>query len=201
MPVVRQPDPIIRHLTTRRHLITEPVPYNWYFVIIRSHCGPHVGWILTVISPIDQFNLISLPVENHHVIERFTRWLDEFRQVKTWSISHVLWPISTCIQQACLTFRMGEFPLNCGWIWFTADSPALMINFLGYSHCIIWGAFWIINGWKFNNKVYLEVYNELLILKLALPIPHLCVSTEFPGHCHIVEQRLNCRMLCKRWGH
>jgi len=29
MPVVRQPDPIIRHLTTGRHLIIGPVPLRW----------------------------------------------------------------------------------------------------------------------------------------------------------------------------
>jgi hypothetical protein len=36
-----------------------------------------------VIYSIYQLNVISLPVENHHVIEHFTRWLDEFTWVKT----------------------------------------------------------------------------------------------------------------------
>ena len=62
-----------------------------------KHGEPHMGWISTVISSIYQFTVISLPVENHHVMERFTWWLDEFTQVKTWSISHILWSISTGI--------------------------------------------------------------------------------------------------------
>ena len=103
-----------------------------------------------------------------------------------------------------LASRTGEFPLKCGWIRFTADSPVLMINSLSYSHCIIGGALY---GWKFNKKVYLELYNRATNPQTRSshnpfrPISaHPHASTQFPGHHHIVEQHMNGRMLCEKGG-
>ena len=101
-----------------------------------KHSGPHIGWISTVISSIYQFNVISLPVESHHVTKRFTWWLDEFTQVKTWSVSHVLWSISTGIP----CFRHLKRVNFC---WTVGESDSMQIHpLLGLISSVIHTAYW-----------------------------------------------------------
>ena len=70
---------------------------QWFFIL---HNGPHIGWISMVISSIYQFDVISFPIEYHHVINFSPGgWMNLQCQqwVKIWLISHVLWLISTGI--------------------------------------------------------------------------------------------------------
>ena len=61
----------INCMILRKHYWRASMPQYSILYLSGIHCGPHIGWISTVISSIYRFNIISLPVENHHVIKRF----------------------------------------------------------------------------------------------------------------------------------
>ena len=75
----------INCMILRKHYWRASMPQYSILYLSGIHCGPHIGWISTVISSIYRFNIISLPVENHHVIKRFgwiyTGWKpDQFQR-------------------------------------------------------------------------------------------------------------------------
>ena len=120
--------------------------------------------------------------------DQFQRFYDQFQH----AFRRYFWHL----EQVNFHWNMGE----------SADSPTLTINFPSSSHCIIEGALWIINGWKFNNKVYLEVYNRATNPQTCSSYsPSLCIVMHLHSFLatndhHIVEQHLNGHMLCKKVG-
>ena len=79
-----------------------------------------------VISSIYRFNVITFPIENHHVIKRFTRWVDEFTTPASGENLVNFTRFMTDFNMHFCHLERVNFRRALG----DSDSPTVMINFL-----------------------------------------------------------------------